>query len=327
MILISKDQDDANPSYIEVIDWLYYRDEKLKFLSGQNFLESGKNWSLSLDNDGEKFCNNENTEISSIWYRGFINHRIHFNDIFSKFDSTNDNIYELRRRMGQEIGKITEQVFNQYDNTYQLPKFKSLKIDKFSILRKARTFGLNIPNSIITNSKLELRAFLKKSGEVISKPLHESIYFNDDSSVTFFKTAKVTDDLIDSLESDYFFPSLFQEYVEKEVELRVFYLEEQFFTMAIFSQLDPQTKTDFRNYNIERPNRNVPFNIPQEIKLKIINLMKSLDLNTGSLDIIKTPDKKYIFLEVNPTGQFGFTSKPCNYYLEDEIAKTLIINN
>jgi hypothetical protein len=52
--------------------------------------------------------------------------------------------------------------------------------------------------------------------------------------------------------------------------------------------------------------------------------MESINLNTGSLDFIKSSkDSNYYFLEVNPSGQFGMTSNPCNYNLHEKIANYL----
>lgn len=48
--------------------------------------------------------------------------------------------------------------------------------------------------------------------------------------------------------------------------------------MAIFSQNDDQTKVDFRNYNINKPNRNVPFMLPNELESKIKLLMNDICL-------------------------------------------------
>lgn len=52
--------------------------------------------------------------------------------------------------------------------------------------------------------------------------------------------------------------------------------------------------------------------------------MKLMDLNTGSIDMIKNKNNEYIFLEVNPVGQFSMVSYPCNYYIEEKIASYLI---
>lgn len=94
--------------------------------------------------------------------------------------------------------------------------------------------------------------------------------------------------------------------------------------MAIFSQEDQQTEVDFRNYNFEKPNRTVPFLLPIDLQEKLIQLMKNLHLKSGSIDMVLTEEGDYVFLEVNPVGQFGMVSSPCNYELSKLIAETLI---
>ena len=52
--------------------------------------------------------------------------------------------------------------------------------------------------------------------------------------------------------------------------------------------------------------------------------MNSLGLNTGSLDIVFTKDNRFVFLEVNPSGQFGAVSETTNSNIEYEISKFLM---
>jgi ATP-GRASP peptide maturase of grasp-with-spasm system len=324
-VIISKDRFDNNPSYKNVIDWLYFKKANVEFIDGQDFFEDGKNWSVNINS--ESIIENLDTfKQKSIWFRGFLKHRYHFKSTFDGVESNIDNLNELRRRLGQETTKITTQVFKQYSNCYQLPKFDSLKIDKYSVLKLAKKVGLSVPNSIITNSVEKLTSFLKQNGDAITKSLHESIYFSNKTEIIFYGNEKVTLKEVLNLKNKTFFPSLFQKYIEKEIEIRTFYIENKFYSMAIFYQLDRKTSTDFRNYNDQKPNRFVPYKLPKEIEEKIHVLMTKLDLNTGSIDFIKTAKAEFVFLEVNPTGQFGFTSKPCNYYLEEIIANTLIQN-
>ena len=136
-------------------------------------------------------------------------------------------------------------------------------------------------------------------------------------------TRELDEELIKS-QDEYFFPSLIQEKIDKEFEIRSFYLEGNIYSMAIFSQNDTQTQTDFRHYNSQRPNRTIPYILPEIIQKKIALLMNKLNLICGSLDLIKSKDGNYVFLEVNPNGQFGMISKPCNYQLEKKIANFLI---
>lgn len=89
------------------------------------------------------------------------------------------------------------------------------------------------------------------------------------------------------------------------------------YTMAIFSQLDPDSTLDFREVDVNgaHPNRMAPYKLPRIVRLKIDKLMKKLKLESGSIDMIVTPDNEYYFLEVNPVGQFNFVSELCNYYI------------
>jgi glutathione synthase/RimK-type ligase-like ATP-grasp enzyme len=124
-----------------------------------------------------------------------------------------------------------------------------------------------------------------------------------------------------------FFPSIIQEEIEKEIEIRVFIAEAKFYSMAIFSQNSGRTDVDFRNYDHNKPNRNVPYTLPLKVKSAIKRLMKGLGINTGSVDLIKNKAGEYYFLEVNPSGQYGMVSQPCNFNINRDIAEILIKHN
>lgn len=51
--------------------------------------------------------------------------------------------------------------------------------------------------------------------------------------------------------------------------------------------------------------------------------MTKVEMNSGSIDMIVTLNNNYVFLEVNPVGQFWQVSYLCNYYLEKKIAHYL----
>jgi hypothetical protein len=68
------------------------------------------------------------------------------------------------------------------------------------------------------------------------------------------------------------FPMLFQEFLPKRYDIRVFYLDGRFHGMAIFSQSRAQTSVDFRRYTYERPVRNVPYDLPEDVARRLRNL-------------------------------------------------------
>lgn len=196
------------------------------------------------------------------------------------------------------------------------------KVNKLMVLKKAIEIGLIVPPTIITGEKTKLIEFKKKHGALITKTAIEGLFFGSDNFWISSYTEPITDELIKNLD-ELFFPSLFQLEIQKLFELRVFYIEKELFSMAIFSQSNEKTQVDFRHYGLDKPNRNVPFKMPLELKNKIIKLMEANRLNSGSLDFIYSVDKKFYFLEINPIGQFGMTSYPCNYFLEQLIANKL----
>lgn len=203
--------------------------------------------------------------------------------------------------------------------------YQEVENNRINNMRYARKSGFKIPETLITTSKKRAVDFLCQYKNVITKPIHNchldfSLNQNKYSSTG---TRIVTPKDFEALGS-HFAPMLLQTYIEKEVELRIFFLENQLFPMAIFSQFDAQTTIDYRNYNEESPNRNVPFKFDAEMTQKVMNFIKMSQLNTGSIDLILTPSGEYFFLEVNPTGQYGWVSHNCNYYIENHIAQYLL---
>ncbi|KOG55749.1 hypothetical protein ADK75_10100 [Streptomyces virginiae] len=72
-----------------------------------------------------------------------------------------------------------------------------------------------------------------------------------------------------------------------------------------------------------RPNLDIPARevlIPNEIEESVLATLKSLGLNMGAVDMKITDDGKYVFLEVNPQGQFLFLEGMCGVPITDRVA-------
>jgi glutathione synthase/RimK-type ligase-like ATP-grasp enzyme len=185
----------------------------------------------------------------------------------------------------------------------------------------AASAGLKIPATILTTKKQDAIQFTEQN-QAITKAIHNLFTIHYDGLFSAVGTTVASHCHIDSLDHC-FFPTLFQKNIEKEYELRIFFIGNRFFPMAIFSSLDEQTRVDFRNYNRLKPNRCVPFILPDHIEDQLNNFVKLMELDTGSIDMIVTKDNEFIFLEVNHIGQFDWLSDNCNYYVEKEIADYL----
>lgn len=197
-------------------------------------------------------------------------------------------------------------------------EFNNNKILNLEIAAKV---GLKIPDTIVTNNKFDLLKFIKKDREYITKSLRYPPFLKKDD---LYYTGSGTIEFNLNEIGDYFAPSLIQEKIQKDIEIRIFFIDDDFFSMAIFSQLDELTKVDFRNYNYHKPNRNIPFKLPNRIKIKLRRLLKLINYRTCSIDVILTPKGEYVFLEINPMGQYDWISTCCNYYIDKRIAEMLI---
>ena len=199
--------------------------------------------------------------------------------------------------------------------------YNTQSLNKLEVLLRCKNLGIDIPESFIVTKKQRLLE-LSESKSFITKPYYETTYLTYKGRVYQNYTSTVDNVKISELNED-IFPTLIQEKIEKKFELRTFFINDQFFSMAIFSQESTKTEVDFRNYNFENPNRTVPYKLPVKIEKKLIKLFKELNLNSGSIDMIYSKDDRYVFLEINPVGQIGMVSFPCNYYLEEILMKIL----
>lgn len=195
-------------------------------------------------------------------------------------------------------------------------------LNKLVVLYHASRLGIKVSQTIVTTSRNELSKYYRENGDLITKSISDNLHTDSPIDAFMFYTEKITNESVNGLPPDFYY-SLFQKKVEKKYEIRSFYLHGKFYSMAIFSQNDEQTEVDFRKYNHDKPNRMIPFKLPNEIEGKLTKLMDLLSLDSGSIDIIMSTTNEFYFLEINPVGQFGMVSLPCNYFIERDVANYL----
>lgn len=304
-----------------VIDWLEIKQVQFKRINGVDLIKNKINISIS---DIEIYINNEIIILSNInvfWYRRLLPYN-YFLSEYGNLTKSKILNFELIRNIQSEYYKIRDFIGYLYKDKKWLSKFDSSSLNKLEVLNFAMSFGLIIPETLITTSKKEILKFKEKHKNIIVKNISEVLGLPIDNKAYVSYTHLVDDNDFNNISSK-IYPSLVQKNIFKIYELRIFYLNGSFSSMAIFSQNDDKTKTDFRVYNQEKPNRNVPYLLPKGVQEKLELLMNKLNLNCGSIDMIKSINGDYVFLEINPVGQFGMVSKPCNYFLEEKVADYL----
>lgn len=186
------------------------------------------------------------------------------------------------------------------------------------MLTKADKSGFLVPKYLLTTQKNEILSFMDRGYNVITKPLRApNNIIEGDNDIAFRTSLLELDDV--KLLDDTFHPTFFQQYIEREIEVRMFFFFDKFWALAFIVKKENYA-TDIWNVKIRRE---VPINIPKNI-LRATNKFKNLTgFSTGSIDFIINNGVWY-FLEINPNGQYDFLVKSCNYSIDKEIAKSII---
>lgn len=194
---------------------------------------------------------------------------------------------------------------------------------KFQQLLLARKYGVMIPKTLITTQpEVAKKFFIECNEEVLVKTIYTSnVTINGvnqaipskkvgkDSFYVFYSTISLM-------------PTQLQEYIEKDFELRITIIGEKVFAIKIDSQVNEETKIDWRIHT--RMNPHSIFQLPLTIERFCIDFLKEQNLLYGAMDFIVTPKDEYYFLENNPFGQYLWLEKETNVPITEEICNLMI---
>ena len=252
-------------------------------------------------------------EITGVWYRKSWKLKVPadldpaYQDIFTKEYQSYLRIFFNQLRHVPWMNKI------ETDHT--------VGNDKLLQLSAANAAGLTIPRSIFTNDPENIRSFFQScNGNLIVK-LHGSLSKSMDGNSAFFPTTRLQPNDLDRLDQLAYCPMIFQEYIPKDYELRVVYVDGDFFTGMI--PYEGNEATDWRAIR-DRQFVWQPYQLPQQVCEKLTAMMQQLDLTFGAIDIIKNKEGDYVFLEVNPQGEWGMLQKYLDHPIGETIAQKLI---
>jgi ATP-GRASP peptide maturase of grasp-with-spasm system len=292
IVVVSSDHDDSTKS---VRKWLKRWEKKVIRLGQEQFI-AGINLHLNNQQIGFTIRVGDTlisfAEIEAFWYRKYLL------DVLTEkltlevypFEPKNDYLDYLENT---EKKCLVDYLVFLLEKKKFVGNYHAKDGNKLINFHLAKQCGLNIPATYVSTEKASLRKFASQQACVL-KPIQDLYHFvKTESSISNY--IDLMDEAVFENSKDTIFPSCLQFYIEKKIEIRSFYLHEQIYSMAIFSQSDERTKIDFRNYNDDNPNRNLPYQLPEEIEAKIRKLMKMVQLNTGSLDLILTPQNEYYF--------------------------------
>lgn len=307
MVLILSETKDVTTYF--VVKWLEHFDAEVQIITDEDEIEI-----VCLGSQNHILVNGRTVnldEVAAYWYRrGFFNVGKAGTDLHSNID------YDIK----MEYGSVIELLHYKLSAVPNLGSFYKADVNRIIVMEIAKSVGFSVPRYGIFGDKKKLEGFYRQFKAIVNKPLWNGLSFIEENTLYAHYTNIFSAEDLELL-PDKFFPGLFAEYIDKAYELRIFFLDGKCYSMAILSQQDQQTAVDVRRYNVEKPNRNVPYTLPEEISSKLTTLMNKLSLKIGAIDMIVSTRNEFVFLEVNPVGQFLNISQTCNYCLEKEIAE------
>ncbi|MCB0397406.1 MAG: hypothetical protein KDD36_12160 [Flavobacteriales bacterium] len=266
-------------------------------------------YSFGTESDFQFIIDNAD-KITSVWFRRtklpdlkIINESEKLY-VLGEYDALLQNIYAV----------LKDKIWLSYpSNVYEAES-------KLYQIKLAKEINFQIPETLVTNRHAYLRDFYDKhKGNIIVKPLHHGRIRYDQKIKTIF-TNKLESSLIDQMDEFDLTPSIYQEYIEKEYEIRVTVVGEKVFAAKVNSQESEESKIDWRK-------KKAPFTcyeLPAQISEKCLSLTKKLNLKFGAIDLIRKPNGEYIFLEINPNGQWVWLETEAGLKISDEIINSLV---
>lgn len=193
-------------------------------------------------------------------------------------------------------------------------------------LRLAREVGLAIPRTLMTNDPEEARAFIASCPNgAIAKMLSAFPIFDEDGEEQVVFTTKLTDRHIGDLDGLRYSPMVFQEQLQKRLELRVTVIGNQMFAAAVDSQKTAGAETDWRERGVTLLRSWMPYTLPTEIERALHRYMDQIGMQYSAIDIIVEPDGRHVFLEANPAGEcFWLEYNSPNFPLSVALADVLL---
>ena len=70
-----------------------------------------------------------------------------------------------------------------------------------------------------------------------------------------------------------------------------------------------------------------PVELPDQVQALLKDFMKRLGLQYGAIDMRLHPDDEYVFLEINPAGQWLFVEQATGQPIAASIARILVEND
>ncbi|MEI8249355.1 MAG: hypothetical protein WCG07_02575 [Candidatus Taylorbacteria bacterium] len=179
-------------------------------------------------------------------------------------------------------------------------------------LALAKQIGFKVPETCISNEPEKVKAFIAKHSGIplIMKAVGSSyVRLTHDSEDKSRKNKAIYTKIIDTklllehIEQVSNCPFILQEAVIKDSDIRVTVVDNRVFASEIIIENNVEdTNLDWRHHDVKR--KYVMHNLPKNLESQCVQLVSSLGLKFGCIDMGFSKKDGYSFFEINPQGQW-----------------------
>lgn len=191
--------------------------------------------------------------------------------------------------------------------------------NKIYQLELAKSVGFCIPDSIITNIYTDSLDFYNRNeSNCIIKPIKSGLIEDVNTPKVVFTNLLKENPQREQIELS---PNFFQAHIKKTYDVRVTMVGDKAFAVLIDSQNNCETLVDWRRGEFLL--KHTKIELSDKILKQCIALLKTLHLRFGAIDFILDTNEDFIFLEINPNGQWAWIEKQTGYDISNEIVNLL----
>ena len=198
-------------------------------------------------------------------------------------------------------------------NYFQSNLLATRKIFQLHVARECR---MSIPETLVTSSPHEAANFIRNHERVVFKAL-----FGTDQ--IWRPTQEITDELIAKLDHVAVCPVVFQEFIPGGEDYRIVLIDE-FVQAVTFDTMNSRYPLDVSMDPETQCRVDI---IPDSLLSALRKFMNQLGLRYGAFDLRRKPDGEFVFLEINPAGQFLYLDLRAKTSIAKAMANALSCKN
>jgi len=193
--------------------------------------------------------------------------------------------------------------------------------NKIDQLRFAQEYGFPVPDTLVSNDPAEAMAFYRSHPTICHKLQRVTVVERGGEHLISY-TNIVKSDNLSNIESVRNHPTMFQAYIDKDYEVRITLTRSQVIPVAIHSQDSKISEIDYRKYDFENV-RYQKITVPDHVTQFCHAIRDYYGLAFGTIDMIATKSGEFVFLELNPNGQWLWLELKTGYPLTAAVADNL----